>query len=244
MIDVLIPAFKSIGEWVGKAIEWFKSFRGAFTGEDGSGGGLAGVAHTIGEKIKEIGPVITAKLGELAVLAVEKLAVLAGRFVEWVGPMIPPLLVELGKLLTDLLIWIGTTAVPKIIEQVHKWNVAFVQWIAPMIPKVIEALGLALVELGTYIVVEGGKAIRAAARAAWGEIRTGFEEAWPIVSAWLADLANKTARAVGSLGEREVDRRGSLGRRRRSVESGRRVVRRSWKSDWTSDRGSRVGSLG
>ena len=81
------------------------------------------------------------------------------KFVEWVGPMIPPLLRELGTAALELLRWIAAEA-PMFAERLlSEWVPAFLNWVGPMIPPLIKELGKMLLAIGKWIVMEGAPAL-------------------------------------------------------------------------------------
>jgi len=87
-----------------------------------------------------------------APVVLKKLAEWALAFVQWVAPLIPPMLVELGKILIRLGDWILTEALPAIVKQLAEWGAAFVGWIATdVIPKLPGALDAVVTALGTFI---------------------------------------------------------------------------------------------
>jgi hypothetical protein len=125
--EAVIPMFQSFGQIVGKVMQ------GDF------GGALKAAADHIGK----FGPKL-----------IETLAEWAKRFIEWVAPMIPPLLAELGKLLLALGNWIVTVAAPAIITKLLEWGKAFVDWVGPQILPLLTEAGKLLDKLGWWIVTE------------------------------------------------------------------------------------------
>jgi TP901 family phage tail tape measure protein len=77
---------------------------------------------------------------------VETLTVWGRKIIEWVAPMIPPLLEELGKLYAAALAWI-VEQIPGWIDTLGKWGMEFIAWIAPLIPPMLTELGKLLNEL-------------------------------------------------------------------------------------------------
>ncbi len=75
----------------------------------------------------------------------------ARAFIDWVGPLIPPLLAELGTLLGQLGDWIVSTALPAIIAQLEQWGSAFIDWVGPQIPPLLQELGTLSVQLLGWI---------------------------------------------------------------------------------------------
>lgn len=81
----------------------------------------------------------------------EKLSILGQMFVDWIGPKIPPMLVELGRLLGAVATWVVTTALPAIVERLGKWAAAFIDWVGPQIPKLIDELQKLLERAGSWL---------------------------------------------------------------------------------------------
>lgn len=104
---------------------------------------------------------------------VESLAEWARRFIEWVAPMIPPLLAELGKLLVQLGGWLGTVALPAIAAKLLEWGQAFVAWVAPQIMPMLAALGQLLLDLNVWAYTVALPAI-VAQLAEWGKAFVGW----------------------------------------------------------------------
>ncbi len=65
----------------------------------------------------------------------------AKAFVDWVGPVIPPLLGELARLWWGLETWLIGTALPAIVTNLGAWGRAFVDWVGPQIPPLLLELG-------------------------------------------------------------------------------------------------------
>lgn len=90
--------------------------------------------------IQTYGPPLLAAIGQWA-----------QGFIAWVGPQIPPLLIQLGVLLGQLLDWIGAQ-VPGLIEWLGTWAAAFVEWALAALPDLLSNLGLMLVAILAWIV--------------------------------------------------------------------------------------------
>jgi hypothetical protein len=108
-----------------------------------------------------------AALATYGTALVNSLSEWAKRFLEWVAPMIPPLLAELGKLLLALGNWLVTVAAPAIATQLLIWAKAFVEWVGPMIPPFMAEIARLLVELGNWMATVALPAI-VAKLAEWG----------------------------------------------------------------------------
>jgi len=88
-------------------------------------------------------------------LIVTKLGEWAAAFAEWVGPMIPPLLRDLGALLVTIGAWMIDTALPALAANLARWVGAFVGWVVDVAPGVLRALGGLLASLGGWIIDTG-----------------------------------------------------------------------------------------
>lgn len=62
-------------------------------------------------------------------------------FIDWIGPRIPGMIEELGKLYVAFYTWLYGTALPGIVEQLAKWGAAFIEWVGPQIPPLLAELG-------------------------------------------------------------------------------------------------------
>lgn len=100
-----------------------------------SSGGLGGLIDTLKTDITAALPDI-----QKALLGWGK------AFVDWVGPMIPPVLTELGKLIVAGTGWVAQQE-GAWLKQLATWGQTFVTWIAPMIPPFLVELG----RLGTQL---------------------------------------------------------------------------------------------
>jgi hypothetical protein len=122
--SAVLPLWQGLADAAGKALN----------------GDLAGALSTA-----------AAALGAYGEKIISSLAEWARRFIEWVAPMIPPMLAELGKLLVQLGGWIVTVAAPAIITKLLEWARAFITWVVPLIPPMLVELGKLLSQLGTWI---------------------------------------------------------------------------------------------
>lgn len=60
----------------------------------------------------------------------------AQAFIAWVAPMIPPFLLEVGKLEVQFMTWLAAQ-IPPLIAQLKLWGQQFIAWVAPFIPPLI-----------------------------------------------------------------------------------------------------------
>lgn len=75
------------------------------------------------------------------------------QFIAWVAPMIPPLLVEMGKLAAQLLAWV-VSQIPPLIAQLQAWGVQLWAWVGPMIPPLLVEAGKLASQLWAWIVAQ------------------------------------------------------------------------------------------
>ena len=87
------------------------------------------------------------------------LARLGREFFEWIGPLVPPMLVKLGELLSQLGNWIIHTALPMVVAKLVELEKAFAAWIGPALPGILLELGKILLALGRWIITEALPAI-------------------------------------------------------------------------------------
>ena len=143
ILPIVTPAISGIASAMTAAMPHITSFmsgiQSAFNKD-----GMSGVITSLGNSISAALPVIGAKL-----------KLWGTAFVSWVQVAVPPMLVELGKLLTKLGTWVLTTALPWIGTQLVKWGKAFTEWIAPQIAPMLTQAGLLLGALGTWILDTG-----------------------------------------------------------------------------------------
>jgi tape measure domain-containing protein len=131
--------------------------------------------------------VLLLKLEQAVPQIIETLGTWAGAFLDWIGPMIPPLLERLGGILVDVLSWIGRH-VPSIAQALLEWGIAFSQWIGERIPIILEELGKLLGSLRTWMSdhedeIEAELLKWATAFGDWV-----MNEAWPYLQEELAKL--------------------------------------------------------
>lgn len=86
-------------------------------------------------------------------MLVETIAGWAKALVEWVGPMIPPLLMEMSRLREEAFAWV-VDQIPGWIDQLGKWAVEFTAWIGPMIAPMLEELGKVSTRMLDWIVAQ------------------------------------------------------------------------------------------
>jgi hypothetical protein len=84
-------------------------------------------------------------------MIVTKLGQWAQAFLEWVGPLIPPLLRQLVSLLVDVGRWVLTTALPTLISLVARWAAALVDWVIDVAPDVLRELGILIADAASAL---------------------------------------------------------------------------------------------
>lgn len=141
------------GQFIGDLVTNFSAF---FTTLSGGGDIVGAFATLIGANFTAITTAVGGFLqwfgAEGLPLLVSKLGEWAAAFVAWIGPLIPPMLAELGRLAGELWTWLTGTALPTIVSKLGEWGAAFVAWIGPMIPPALAALGQFLADIGTWLV--------------------------------------------------------------------------------------------
>lgn len=154
---VVIPGLASLGEALRPVVDWFRNvgaevfrFVGSLQGvfrEDG----FSGVIDRIGEKFSELWPRVQLHLSqfvsragqwiqEQAPIWGERLHTWGAQLWGWIGPMIPPMLAQLGALANRVWLWLQVQ-VPILKDKLFEWGNAFWGWISPMIPPVLAKLG-------------------------------------------------------------------------------------------------------
>lgn len=91
----------------------------------------------------QIGPMIQPVIESIKKWLIDNVPVIlatlqswADAFIAWVSPMIPPLLLELGKLEIQFINWLAAQ-IPPLIVQLQAWGQEFVNWVGPQIPPLI-----------------------------------------------------------------------------------------------------------
>ena len=171
--QTLLPVLNRLAEWATRVIPpafaAVKRVVDAVTGAFREGG-LAGAMTMIGEKIREVGPVVLAALADLGerVLAwIARMAPVVGRalvsmakaFSEWIIPLIPPMLQRLATVLAKIGQWILDKGLPLLVRKLREWGMAFLEWVAPLILPMLGELGKLLLKLAWWIVSEALPAI-------------------------------------------------------------------------------------
>lgn len=85
---------------------------------------------------------------------IETLAGWARAFIEWIAPMIPPFLEQLGLIAVAVLAWAVAKA-PEIAAQLQEWATAFVAWVAPLIPPLLAQLQIVVGQVLAWVVTNG-----------------------------------------------------------------------------------------
>ena len=124
---------------------------------------LAGLSEALGGFIDNLGFLFT-RVG--------------GMFLNWVEPLIPPLLLQLRGLIDEIGNWIVTTGAPLLGTKLGEWGLAFVNWIGEALPPAISKLGTFLVDFINSI-GEGGI-----------DIGEGVDNSWlPAIVDWIETKA-------------------------------------------------------
>ena len=79
---------------------------------------------------------------------------LALEFIKWVGPMIPGLLLELGKLGVKLADWFFLDFIPGAVTALAKLAGEFIAWVVPMIPGLLVKLGKLALDVGVWFLTD------------------------------------------------------------------------------------------
>jgi tape measure domain-containing protein len=78
-------------------------------------------------------------LGSVRDMLVERFAGWASAFLDWIGPMIPKALAQLGAFEVRMATWIIDQVQP-FANNLMKWGAAFVDWLEPRVPAILAAL--------------------------------------------------------------------------------------------------------
>jgi len=148
LIPVITSVAGTLASIFGPAIEFLVSLFGGLG--DKAGAGLSG----LGDQLAAFGTSMLEAIAGWIGTVIPMLAELAGKFIDWIAPLIPPLLVELGKYALRLIGWIGEQ-IPVLAAQLVKWGGELIAWIAPRLPGLIAKLGEMLYALGTWLLNVG-----------------------------------------------------------------------------------------
>lgn len=131
---------------VGEVLEPLTTiFSDAFSGlslivQQGLGGDMESAFANFGDLLN----LVTLRIGDV-------LTEWGAAFVEWIGPIIPPLLRELLALVIRVDTWIVQTGLPMLIQALADWAGAFIDWIGPLIPPLLRELGGMLLQVGSWM---------------------------------------------------------------------------------------------
>lgn len=98
-------------------------------------------------------------LGSFATTLVDTLREWGEKFVEWIAPLIPPMLRELGKVYVGMWQWIGDQAPGFVEKLLGEWVPAFIGWAAQAAIKIIPELVKFQLQVGQWILTEAAPAI-------------------------------------------------------------------------------------
>lgn len=104
-----------------------------------------------GEALKALFDGFVERIGLVGQLLLD----LGQKLIDWVAPMIPPLLEKLGELAVSVGDWIINEGVPMLAEKLGQWIDAFVAWANDAIPPLLVKLGELLDSVGAWIADEG-----------------------------------------------------------------------------------------
>jgi hypothetical protein len=143
--DSIDPVVNAIGLLATGINDLWTIAQDAFTGlavivDQALSGDVAGAFANFGDLLLNVGLRIS-----------DVLITWAAAFVNWIGPMIPPMLQELTKISISVATFLYTVALPTIVENLGQWAGAFVDWVAPLIPPLLGELGQVLIQLGSWL---------------------------------------------------------------------------------------------
>lgn len=97
--------------------------------------------------------VFIALVGTTTQQIVAQLVLWGQAFVDWIAPMIPPMLAALATAAAALLAWISAQ-IPPLMAQLLLWGQEFVAWVAPQIPPLLAALAALGAQLLAWIAAQ------------------------------------------------------------------------------------------
>jgi hypothetical protein len=113
-------------------------------------GNLKGAFGEFVNMLKDAAGQVVDWLSYILPIVGQKLLDLGQKFLEWVLPLIPPLLSKLGELAQRLVKWIGDQ-LPIWVAKLKEWGGAFIDWILPFIPPLLTKLGELAQKLTNWI---------------------------------------------------------------------------------------------
>jgi hypothetical protein len=97
---------------------------------------------------------VVAYLREFTLSLVKTIAMWAVELVAWIAPMVPVLLLELGKLLLSLIGWIVTDAIPWVALKMVDLALEFFKWVPGAIASLVVKLGELWLAVNTWFVTQ------------------------------------------------------------------------------------------
>lgn len=137
--QALQPIFHAVGVAIGHIIDAFKM-----------GGLRAAAGVALGYARQLLDGLVKWITGTALPAIVSNLGKWASAFWEWVQKSGPGLMVQLAKLIGQVLGWIIGQDIT-IAEKLVQWGMAFVQWVAPRIPGMLTELSKLIAQLGDWI---------------------------------------------------------------------------------------------
>lgn len=126
--EKFLPVITKAVTWINNVgLPWLENFSAMLSSKFKSAfDDAAGAGESFGVKLmgflEGIAPKVWAFWGHLGLA-----------MIKWIGPQIPPMLLELGKWLLALQVWIYTEALPKLAANLLRLGKEFVLWIGPQI---------------------------------------------------------------------------------------------------------------
>lgn len=145
------------------------------------------------------------KLKDLVTDAGEILGEMSQRFWDWAQEMIPPFLVEVGKIALAFGEWFANDASPLIVRKLGEWTLAFLAWAVDMIPPLLEKMNELAARLGSWIVETGAPELATKLKE-WGKkfLEWVGTEVLPYIGSKLGDIVKAIADWVVNTGAPRV----------------------------------------
>lgn len=149
LLPVVTPVIQAIGEKLPAAMDAAMPIIRAmgetirFYADALAKGDIEGAINKLWTAIEEAAP----RVGE-------QLGIWGRQFVEWIGPRIPPMLQELGKLAGQALEWIKAQ-VPLLVKQFQHWAHELIAWIAPMVLPMLQEASVLFGRFMAWITEQG-----------------------------------------------------------------------------------------
>lgn len=143
----------------------------------------------LGEVAANVGRLVVEQAGMIA----ENLLAWGRAFIEWVGPMVPPLLAELGAMVGRLWAWIRAEGPGMLQRFVSEWVPAAIGWVAEAAVAILPELAKFIAGIGVWLVTVAVPELLGLAADLGVAIIRGIWEGLSKLGGWLMDRMRELA---------------------------------------------------